>query len=225
MTIKNWPNSEGPREKLLSKGAQSLSDAELLAIFLRTGTRGQSAVEMGRRLLRQYKSLSNLLTLPQKELCKHKGLGETKYVQLQATLEIARRYLEESLRKGDVVNQPQTTKNFLYTQLRDSPNEQFACLFLDSQYRVIEFEIMFKGSINQASVHPRVVMQRSLYHNAAAVIFAHNHPSGLAEPSDADIQVTQQLKEVLALIDVKVLDHIIIGHGQIQSLAELGEIL
>jgi len=224
MSITDWPEQERPREKLLSRGAQALSDAELLAIFLRTGTKGLSAVDLARQLLLQFGSLNTLMHTNQADFCKGHGLGNAKYVQLQAVLEMSRRYLHESISKKSTLSNPDDTKRFLQSQLAGQQREVFACLFLDNKHQVIAFDTLFYGTIDGASVYPREVVKSTLQHNAAAVIFAHNHPSGDPEPSQADINITQQLIEALKLIDVRVLDHIIIGLASTSSLAELGHI-
>ena len=222
MTITDWPQHERPREKLLQQGASSLSDAELLAIFLRTGVPGKTAVDLGRILLHQFGGLRQIIEADCKKFCQSQGLGITKFVQLKATLEITRRYLYQSMKRENVLNNPQDVYSYLTASLRQHKQEVFACLFLDNAHRVICFDELFYGTIHSAMIHPREVVKNALYHNAAAVIFAHNHPSGIAEPSQADQTITQQLKEALNLIDVRVLDHIIIGDGQITSLAERG---
>jgi len=222
MSIRDWPDDERPREKLLARGAAALSDAELLAIFLRTGVAGRSAVDLARELLTRYGGLRHLLEADMAGFCQGPGLGMAKYVQLQAVLEMGRRYLEETLQRGDALQSVADTRRYLTARLRHQPHEVFGCLFLDNRHRVISFEELFNGTIDGASVHPRQVVKRALYHNAAAVILAHNHPSGIAEPSRADEQITLRLKEALALIDVRVLDHFIIGDGESVSLAERG---
>lgn len=220
MSITDWPTQERPREKLLAQGPASLSDAELLAIFLRTGLAGKTAVDIARELLQEFGSLRRLLTAPKERLCAFPGLGPAKYAQLQAILELARRHLGETVRRGDAISSPEDTCRFLVSRLRDYPYEVFACLFLDNRHRVIELVEMFRGTINGASVHPREVVRAALHHNAAAVILCHNHPSGDAEPSQADLKITQRLTEALTLIDVRVLDHIVIGDGNTVSFAE-----
>lgn len=207
MSIRDWPDSERPREKLLKRGAGALSDAELLAIFLRIGVPGRSAVDLARDLLNQYGSLRCLLEADQASFCQNPGMGMAKYVQLQAVLELGRRFLESTLQRGDALQSVDDTRRYLSAKLRHQPQEVFACLFLDNRHRVIAFEELFYGTIDGASVHPRQVVKRALYHNAAALIIAHNHPSGIAEPSRADEQITLRLKEALALIDVRLLDH------------------
>ncbi len=221
MSISDWPASERPREKLIEKGAEALSDAELLAIFLRTGVQGCSAVELARNLLDEYGGLKPLLNAGQQDFCRSRGLGQAKYAQLQAVLEMARRHLYESLQHGDAMCNPQQTRQYLKAQLQGYPHEVFAVLFLDNRHRVIRFEKLFHGTIDGASVYPREVVRRAIEANAAAVIFAHNHPSGVAEPSQADQQITNRLQQALALIDVRVLDHMVIG-DEVVSFAERG---
>ncbi len=222
MTIKDWPEDERPREKLLERGAGALSDAELLAIFLRTGIPGKSAVDLARELLIAFGGLAGLLAADQRRFCQEKGLGTAKFAQLQAVLELSRRYLLTRLDGQDVLTSPQATRDYLKMRLYGLPHEVFACLFLDNRHRVIRFEELFRGTIDGASVHPREVLRRVLDTNAAAVIFAHNHPSGVAEPSQADLRITQRLKSMLDLIEVRVLDHIIVGDGDGVSFAERG---
>ncbi len=222
MAITDWPADERPREKLLQRGPAALSDAELLAIFLRTGIVGKTAVDLARDLLEEHGSLRTLLDADQKQFCKSKGLGPAKYVQLQATLEMGRRHLDECLRRGHALTNPHDTRRFLTARLRDYPYEVFACLFLDTRHRVIQFEELFVGTIDGASVHPREVVKRALHHNAAAVILAHNHPSGIAEPSQADQHITHRLRDALNLVDIRVLDHFIVGDGELTSFAERG---
>jgi DNA repair protein RadC len=222
MAIRDWPDDERPREKLVHRGPQALSDAELLAIFLRTGVRGQSAVDLARSLLHRFGGLRQLLEADQSAFCDSPGLGLAKYVQLQAVLEMSRRHLEETLIRGDALDSVAATRRYLTARLRHQPHEVFACLFLDNRHRMISYEELFHGTIDGASVHPRQVVRRALHHNAAALIFAHNHPSGVAEPSRADEQITRRLKDALGLIDVRVLDHFVIGDGQAVSFAERG---
>ncbi len=221
MPITDWPAEERPREKLLLRGAHALSDAELLAIFLRTGVHGKTAVDLARDLLREFGGLRALLQADRRRFCRSKGLGDAKYAQLQAVLEMARRHLAEGLARGEVMRDPRVTRDFLHARLRDRAHEVFACLFLDTRHRVIAFEELFRGTIDGASVHPREVVRRALDHNAAALILAHNHPSGIAEPSEADRHITQRLKDALALVDVRVLDHVVVGDETV-SLAERG---
>lgn len=221
MAISHWPPEERPREKLLHKGAEALSDAELLAIFLRTGCKGITAVDLARQLLASFGGLKPLMSASRPEFCGHHGLGDAKFVQLQAVLEMAKRHLFETVSRGDALCSPQETRHFLSAQLAACPHEIFACLFLDNRNRIISFEKLFFGTIDGASVYPREVVRMALQKNAAAVIFAHNHPSGVAEPSAADEQITQRLKQALSLIDVRVLDHFIIG-DEVVSFAERG---
>ncbi len=222
MTIKDWRADERPREKLLARGADALTDAELLAIFLRTGSRGLTAVDVARRLLDEFGGLAPLLGADRTRFCATPGLGDAKYAQLKAVLEMSRRYLGENLRRGDALSCPADTFAYLRARLASFPFEVFACLFLDNRHRVLAYEELFRGSIDGASVHPREVVRRALQHNAAALILAHNHPSGVAEPSQADEQITRRLREALGLIDVRVLDHVVVGDGACVSFAERG---
>jgi len=225
MSIANWPESERPREKLIKQGAFSLSDAELLAIFLRTGVKGKSAVDLSRELLQNFGGLRELLESSEQEFCAAYGLGLAKYVQLQAVLEMSRRYLQSGLEKGSALENPQQVRDFLSSHMRHQNREVFACLFLDNKHRVIVFEELFWGTINASAVYPREVVARALKHNAAAVILAHNHPSGVAEPSEADKRITQKLQQLLEGIDVRVLDHMIVGDTEVISFAEQGLLL
>jgi DNA repair protein RadC len=222
MSIRDWPESERPREKLLKSGAQALSEAELIAIFLRTGTRGHSALDVARELLKQFGSLRALLTAPQASLCKAPGMGAVRYATLQAALELARRHYLEVMRSGPALLNPQATRDYLRVRLRDLPHEVFCCLYLDNRHRVIAFEELFRGTLDGASVHPREVVKHALAHNAAAMILAHNHPSGVAEPSQADELITRRLKEALNLVEIRVLDHLIVGDSRCESFAERG---
>lgn len=222
MPISDWPEQERPREKLIDRSAGALNDAELLAIFLRTGVKGRSAVDLARDLLADFGGLVGLLSASQAEFCRGKGLGVAKYVQLQAALELSRRYLRAEIAERDVLTSPEAVRNYLKSRLRAHPHEVFACLFLDNRHRIIEYRELFRGTIDGASVHPREVVREAIRWNAAAVIFAHNHPSGVAEPSQADLRITQRLQDALALVDVRVLDHIVIGEGDGTSFAERG---
>lgn len=222
MSIKDWPEGERPREKLLSLGPQALSDAELLAIFLRTGISGRSAVDLARDLLNDFGSLRALLNADQQHFCQGNGLGNAKFAQLQAVLEMGRRHQREQLQRGSAIESPQQTVNYLQARLRDYPFEVFAALFLDNRHRVIAYEELFRGTVDGASVYPREVVRRALAHNAAAIIFSHNHPSGVAEPSQADRRITERLRDALGLVDIRVLDHIVIGDGEHCSLAQRG---
>lgn len=222
MSIRNWPEGERPREKLLKLGPGALSEAELLAILLRTGVTGQSALDVARGLLVEFGSLRGLLTADRESICAARGLGPARYVSLQAALELARRHYRELMMTGSTLANPQATREFVRMRLRDLPHEVFCCLFLDNRHRVMAFEELFRGTIDGASVHPREVVKQALSRNAAAVILAHNHPSGHAEPSQADELITQRLKEALALVDIRVLDHLVVGDGVCESFAERG---
>ncbi|MFC3024246.1 DNA repair protein RadC [Vibrio zhugei] len=222
MKLKNLPIESLPREKLICRGAQALTDAELLAIFLRTGITGMNVVVLADTLLREFGSLRALFSASQQDFCQQKGLGMAKYVQLQAVLEMSQRYLAETLQRGDALTSPQQTKLYLSSRLRDRQREAFYLLFLDNQHRVIRDEVLFEGTIDAASVYPREVVKRALHHNAAAVILAHNHPSGIAEPSQADRRITVRLKDALGLVDIRVLDHFVVGDGDVVSFAERG---
>lgn len=222
MSIKDWPAAERPREKLLALGSSSLSDAELLAIFLRTGVSGKSAVDLARHLLAEFGSLRALLEADLGSFSRQLGLGPAKFSQLQAVLEMGRRHLAERLRRDSALESPQAVRDYLKALLRHEPHEVFGCLFMDSKHRMLAFEVLFRGSIDSASVYPRQVVKRALAHNAAAVIFCHNHPSGVPEPSEADRTLTQRLTEALDLIEVRVLDHFIVGDGEPLSMVEHG---
>ncbi len=221
MAITDWAIEDRPREKLLQRGADVLSDAELLAIFLRTGIKGKSAVDLAKDLLDDSGGLNALLGSTEERFCRHKGLGQAKFVQMKAVVEMSRRYLDEKMRHGDVLTNASAVEDYLKMQLRNYPYEVFCCIFLDTKHRVIEFEELFQGTIDSASVHPREVIRRVIHHNAAAVIFSHNHPSGVAEPSQADQRITDTLKQALSFIDVRVLDHFIIG-DEVVSFAQRG---
>ena len=222
MSIRDWPAAERPREKLLEHGPCSLSDAELLAIFLRTGVSGKSAVDLARHLLSEFGSLRALLEADLRAFCRQLGLGPAKFSQLQAVLEMSRRHLAERLRRESALESPQAVRDYFKALLRHEPHEVFGCLFLDTRHRMLAFEVLFRGSIDSASVYPRQVVKRALAHNAAAVIFCHNHPSGISEPSQADRTLTRRLIQALDLIEVRVLDHFIVGDGQPLSMVERG---
>jgi DNA repair protein RadC len=217
MSIRHWPDDERPREKLLARGGGSLTDAELLAVFVGSGRRGHTAVDNGRTLLADAGGLKALLDAPRSE-----RLGAVAWCRLLAALELGRRYLDAGLRTATVLDDPGASGRYLKARLCAYPYEVFACLFLDARHRVLAFEELFRGSIRGAHVHPREVVRRCISHNASAVIFAHNHPSGLPEPSGADRAVTLRLKNALALVDVVVIDHYVIGDGLPISLAERG---
>ncbi len=222
MSITDWPVGERPREKLLQRGVSSLSDAELLAIFLRTGVAGRSAVDLARELLSGFGSLTRLFAASEREFCSVHGMGQAKFVQLQAVLEMSRRALQEEMRSGDALNSPRAVREYLQLLLRTRSQEVFIAIFLDAQHRVIDSEELFHGTLTQTSVYPREVVKRTLHHNAAAVIFAHNHPSGVAEPSQSDQLLTDALKQALQLVDVRVLDHFIVAGAGCLSFAERG---
>ena len=222
MAIKDWPESERPRERLLSQGPSALSDAELLAIFLRVGVTGRSALDLAGDLLARFRSINALFGAPREEFVLIKGLGEAKYVQLMAAHELAKRALTEEIRRDTVLNSPGKVRDYLKLRLGGLQHEVFMALFLDAQNRLLAPEELFRGTLTQTSVYPREVVKRALSHNAAAVILAHNHPSGVAEPSRADELLTRALKDALQLVDVRVLDHLIVGHGGVMSFAERG---
>lgn len=222
MSIRHWPVTERPREKLLTRGAQVLSDAELLALFLRAGTSGRTAIDVGRQLLQTHGGLRACLDLAPAQLGACRGLGPASVALIHGALELGRRYLLADLKRGVALHNPDCTRRYLSACLRGYPYEVFACLFLDNRHRVIEYEALFRGTLTGASVHPREVVKAALAHNAAAVILAHNHPSGVAEPSQADRQLTQRLREALALVDIRVLDHLVIGDRGAVSFAERG---
>jgi len=222
MAISDWPEDDRPREKLLAKGPGTLSDAELLAIFLRTGTKGKSAVDLARALLAKFGSLAGLIGASHDAFCTVPGLGGAKYAQLQAATELTRRALAAEMKSGINLSSPTAVRDFLRLSIQNRQVEVFVGLFLDAQNHVIAIEELFSGTLTQTSVFPREVVRRALHHNAAGIIFAHNHPSGVAEPSHADETLTQALKEALALIDVRVLDHFVVGRGTTLSFAERG---
>jgi DNA repair protein RadC len=222
MAITDWPAQERPRERLLELGAGTLSDAELLAIFLRTGMNGKSAVDLARELLHRFGSLTSLASASAEAFCAIPGLGPAKYAQLQAVMEMARRALKEQAKQRDALTSPQAVRDYLRLQLGTREYEVFVVVFLDTQHRVIAIEELFRGTLKETSVYPREVVKRALAHNAGAIIFAHNHPSGVAEPSRADEAITQTLKQALSLVDVRVLDHFIVAAGGGVSLAERG---
>lgn len=222
MAITDWPEGERPREKLLQRGAPALSDAELLAIFLRVGVKGKSAVELARDLLAHFGSLTRLFHASLGEFAAFPGMGPAKYAQVQAVSEMARRALSEEMVQGDALNSPGAVRDYLRLHLGGLGHEVFMALFLDAQNRVLAREDLFRGTLTQTSVYPREVVKRALAHNAAGIILAHNHPSGVAEPSQADRWLTDQLKCALGLVDVKVLDHFIVAGSRGVSFAERG---
>lgn len=222
MAITDWPEGERPREKLLQQGVAVLSDAELLAIFLRVGVTGKSAVDLARDLLTRFGSLNGIFAASLTELSELKGIGESKYAQLQAIFEMSRRALSEQLQARDVLSSPQQVRDYLCLKLGSLSREVFMVLFLDAQNRALAQEELFSGTLTQTSVYPREVVKRALHYNAASVIFAHNHPSGIAEQSRADELLTTALKQALALVDVRVLDHFIVAGNTTLSFAERG---
>lgn len=222
-SINAWPRGERPRERLIERGASALSDAELLAVLLGTGCGGTNALELARQMLQHFGgSLRRMLSASPDTLLQRRGLGPARYATLMAALEIARRHYCETLRAGPAMNAPAATRQFLNAQLRDRPYEVFCCLHLDNRHRLIHFEEVFRGTIDGASVHPREIVRQALQHNAAALIFAHNHPSGVAEASQADELITRRLRDALALVDIRVLDHLIVGDNSCLSFAERG---
>jgi DNA repair protein RadC len=222
MAITDWPVNERPRERLLNEGAQALSDAELLAIFLRVGVRGKSAVDLARDLIGHFGSLNGLFAASRQVCTKVTGLGDAKYAQLQSVLEMSRRALAEKMQERDALSSPSAVRDYLRLRLAALPHEVFLAVFLDAQNRVLEAEELFRGTLTQTSVYPREVVKRALAHNAAGVILAHNHPSGAAEPSQSDRWLTDQLKAALALVDVRVLDHFVVAGSSSLSFAERG---
>jgi DNA repair protein RadC len=222
MAITDWPASERPREKLLENGVESLSDAELLAIFLRVGVTGKSAVDLAREMLDTFGSLNGIFQARFQELCAINGIGASKYAQLQAIFEMSRRALAEEMRATDVFNSASQVRDFLRLKLGNLKQEVFMVLYFNVQNQLITSEIMFTGTLTQTSVYPREVVKHALYHNAASVIFAHNHPSGVAQQSQADELLTKQLKQALALVDVRVLDHFIVAGNDTLSFSERG---
>jgi len=224
MAISHWPKEERPREKLLSKGAAAISDAELLAIFLRTGLPGITAIDLARALLSEFGSIGALLSARQDAFCERKGLGPAKFAQLQAALELTSRYIKEELRANPIFTSPQMVRDYLAVQMRGYQREVFVILLLDSRHQLLDFHELFQGTIDMASVYPREIVKLALQNNAAAVIVAHNHPSGVAEPSQSDIAITKRIKQALALVDIRLLDHFIIGRGAVTSLADTGRV-
>lgn len=222
MAITDWPADERPREKLLAKGAEALSDAELLAIFLRIGVQGKSAVDLARDLLNRFGSLNGIFVATEAEISAVHGMGMSKYAQLQAIFEMVQRALKEEMRERNVLTSPEQVRNYLCLRMGQLPQEIFVALFLDAQNRLLESETLFTGTLTQTSVYPREVLKRALHHNAAAVILAHNHPSGLTEPSRADEVLTRKLKEALDMVDVRVLDHFVVAGNSALSFAERG---
>ena len=224
MAIRDWPIDTRPREKLLRQGATALTDAELVAVFLRTGMVGKSAVDLGRELLDRFGGLGGLCRADKKSACAAPGVGEAKYALLQAVMEMARRTLDEDMKAGDALDSPEAVRAYLRLILHGKEYEVFCCVFLDAQNRVIAVEELFRGTLTQTSVYPREIIKRALFHNAGALILAHNHPSGVAESSQADRHLTRRLAEALALVDIRVLDHFIVAGASSLSFRESGQI-
>ena len=224
MSIAQWPLAERPREKMLARGAGALSDAELLAILLRTGSHGRNAVDLGRELLARSGSLTRLLATPFETLRQIPGLGQAKILQFQAALEVARRMLGESMQSGNLLDSPARAHDYLRLTLQDRSRERFACLFLDAAHRLISTRVMFEGTLNQTCAYPREIVRAALDVHAAAVIVAHNHPSGVPTPSAADLALTRQLGDALALLEIRLLDHFIVAGTRVYSLAENGDL-
>jgi DNA repair protein RadC len=222
MSILNWPEYDRPREKLLARGTAALTDAELIAIFLRTGIRGKSALDIARELLTDFGSLKNLLEAPLITLTNRHGIGDSKYAVLKAAIELGRRCLIQPPEHGDTLNSSSKTRQFIADHLRHHASEVFACMFMDLHFRVIRFEELFFGSIHEAVVYPREILRRGLLYNAARIILAHNHPSGIALPSEADKSVTTNIQLALSLVDMKLIDHVIVGRTDTYSFAEHG---
>lgn len=222
MAIHDWPAMERPRERLLEQGARALSDAELLAIFLRTGTRGRTAVDLARELLTRHGGLARLFAASAPELCATSGMGPAKTAQLQAAVELARRALDLEMRESDPLRTPQAVRDYLRLTLATRPYEVFAAVFLNARNQVIAVEELFRGTLTQTSVYPREVVKAALARNAAAIILAHNHPSGVAEPSQADHALTEALRKALGLVDIAVLDHVVVAGARSVSFAENG---
>ena len=222
MTLHDWPETDRPRERLHALGAEALSDAELLALFLGSGPRGSNVLAHAQSLINRCGGLRPLLDRPPRELTRLPGIGSARAALIAAALALGRRHLQAELARGDALAGPSQAGDYFRRWLRASPFERFAALFLDNRHRVIAEEVLFEGSIDSAAVHPRVVVQRALQVNAAAVVVGHNHPSGVAEPSAADRHLTAQLKQALALVDVRLLDHFVVGDGPAVSMAERG---
>jgi DNA repair protein RadC len=221
-SLRDWPPGERPREKLLERGPEALSDAELLALCLGSGVTGTTALDLARQLLGEFGGLRRFLEATPRRLCAARGLGPARYARLAGSLELARRYLAARLPRGDALASPADTRRFLAARLGSRRQEIFACLFLDNRHRIIAFEELFRGTIDGASVHPREVVRRAIDLDAAALIVAHNHPSGVAEPSHADRAITRRLQQAAALVDLRLLDHVVVGDGELVSFAERG---
>ncbi|MGZ3236062.1 MAG: RadC family protein [Burkholderiaceae bacterium] len=224
MAITDWPSDQRPRERLIKHGPKALSDAELLAVFLRVGVTGKSAVDLGRDMVGHFGSLNGLFSASLADFSVLNGLGPAKFAQLQAVLELAKRAIAEELQSGVTLNSPQAVKQYLQLLLGSKPYESFVVLFLDVKNRLIASEELFRGTLTHASVYPREIVKASLAHNAASILLAHNHPSGTSEPSSADQTLTQSLKQALALVDIRVLDHFIVAGPHVYSFAEHGQL-
>jgi DNA repair protein RadC len=222
MAIHEWPVGERPREKMLERGPSALSDAELLAVIIGSGTQGRSAVDVGREVLKEFGSIREFLTADRKRCLSQLGIGPVRLLMLQAALELARRHHLDEIRRSPALSTPGSVGVYLLSRLRDLPYEVFCCLHLDNRHRFIAFEELFRGTLDGANVHAREVARQVMHHNSAAVIIAHNHPSGVAEPSEADLRITQRLRHSLGLINVRVLDHVVVGDGVCVSFAERG---
>jgi len=223
MAIKDWPEQQRPRERLFKEGASALSDPELLAVLLRVGVKGRSAVELGRDLLQEFGSISGLFAATRKRMSAVHGLGPAKYAQFQAVMELAQRAIAEQLSSGETLGSPQAVRHYLQLQLGRQRHESFVVLFLDVKNRLIASETMFRGTLTHTSVYPREVVKAALGHNAAAILLAHNHPSGTPEPSDADLLLTRALVQAMALVDIRVLDHFVVAGAHVHSFAEHGQ--
>jgi DNA repair protein RadC len=224
MGINDWPEQHRPRERLIRDGAGALSDAELLAVFLRVGVAGKSAVELGRDMLIRFGSLDGLFRASLADFSTVHGLGPAKYAQLHAVIELAQRSLAEQLSAREVMGSPEVVKQYLRLQLGRNPHESFVVLFLDVKNRLLATRTMFEGTLTHTSVYPREVVKAALHHNAAAVMLAHNHPSGAPEPSEADLLLTKALVQALALVDVRILDHFVVAGALVHSFAEHGQL-
>ena len=224
MTIKDWPEGQRPRERLISKGAAALSDPELLALLLRVGVKGRSAVELGRDLLQQFGSIGGLFGASLLQFSKVHGMGPAKYAELQAVMELAQRAIGEQLQAGHTLGSPEAVRQYLKMNMGRQQHESFVVLFLDVKNRLLTMKEMFRGTLTHTSVYPREVVKAALAHNAASVMLAHNHPSGTADPSEADLLLTRSLVQALALVDVRVLDHFVVAGSQVHSFAEHGQL-
>ena len=224
MGIKDWPEPQRPRERLIREGASALSDPELLAVFLRVGVKGRSAVELGRDLLQEFGSISGLFAATLLRVSSVHGLGPAKYAQFQAVMELAQRAIAEQLVSGEVLGSPEAVRQYLRLQLGRQRHESFVVLFLDVKNRLIACEEMFRGTLTHTSVYPREVVKAALSHNAASVLLAHNHPSGTPDPSESDLLLTRALVQAMALVDIRVLDHFVVAGAHVHSFAEHGQL-